>query len=213
MATADGILDDWVLAFDGDRTTQGLAWLNERYRRMVVEAQWFEKEASLGTTTAGTSDYAVTAGIEDIASLYVGDTRYWPVSWDAMESLEDTESPGEADGPVFSPYYNSTGVLYVRLHPEPEASGLAITAHSSGQPTALTDTANAAGTPSVPDDLHPFLRDGLWADSYSLLAQRPDMAQYHDSQFLAGIRLLQRRKNSRFGSGPSRLQVSVSGRG
>ena len=213
MPTASALLDQYVAQFD-DTRANGLVYLNERYRRMVVEAQWFQKsEASLGSTVAGTSDYAVTAGIEDITSLRVGDTRYWPVNFEDFESLEDDENPGEADGPVFTQYYNSSGALYVRLHPEPETSGDAITVNSSGQPTALTDTTNAAGTPSIPDDLQQYLRDGLWADGYSYVRKRPDLAQPHDLKFDGGVQLLRRRRLSRIGSGASVLKVTAAGRG
>jgi hypothetical protein len=210
MATASSILDQYVAKFD-DTRVNGLAYLNDRYRSMVVDAEWFQKEATLATTVADQAEYALPTGIEDLRAVYVGDTQYVPVSIEGFKSLSDPDSENWSSLPVFAEDYTSAGVLQIQLSPTPDTSGDTITGLSSGNPTALTDTTNAAGTPSIPDDLHRYLRDGLWSDGFNEVDERPDMAQVYEQRFLEGIKKLVKRRNSRFGSGASRMGVSVAG--
>ena len=210
MSTASAMLDRYVATHD-DTRANGLLRLNERYARMVVEAQWLQKEGSIGTTVADTAEYAISSGIEDIRSVFIDGERYFPVSMEDLAALEDDDAGVSSSYPVFAEQYNSSGALYIRLWPTPSTSGDTITALTSGQPTALTDTTDAAGTPSIPEDLHPRLYDGLNADGYLFSGERPDMAAIFDQRFEEGIKLLKRRRNSRFGSGATVMQVSSGG--
>lgn len=209
MATASGLIDDAIAAFDCSRAT-ALSLLNERYARMVVEARWLTKEATLTTTVAGTDAYAVTTTIENIDRVEVGGERFYPVDMDTFRDIADTEE-SDTDGNVFAEDYDASGLLYIRLYPAPDATGDNIVLISSGQPTALTDTTNAAGTPSFSTDLHAYLRDGLWADLYVYVDKNIASAQAHEQRFMEGVERLRRRRRSRTAHG-RRMGVSVAGR-
>jgi hypothetical protein len=211
MATASAMLDDWTSTHDSTRA-RGLEYLNQRYRRMVVETRWFTKEATISTTVADQAEYAMPTDIEDLESVYLGEERYYPVSMDDIRLLDDDESGVTSSYGVFAQDYSSAGVLQIRLWPVPDTAGTLITGISSGNPTALTDTTNAAGTPSIPTDLHQFLYAGLNADGYLYVSERPDLASVFEGEYQQGITLLRKRRNSRFGSGASVMQVYSGGR-
>lgn len=209
MATASSLLDEAVAAFDCSRTT-ALGLLNERYRRMVVEARWLTTEATLTTTVAGTDAYLVTSTIENIHRVEVGGDTYYPVGMDDFRDVAEGDS--SVTGNVFAEDHSATaGQFYIRLYPAPEESGANIVLIASGQPTALTDSALAAGTPTIPEDLHGYLRDGLWSDLYTFVDKNAASAQGHDVRFSEGVERLRRRKRSRVGH-PSRMRASAAGR-
>ena len=213
MPTASALLDAYQQAFD-DTRANGLVFLNERYRRMVVEARWLTTEATLTTTVADQDAYQVTAGIENIQRVEIGGVNYYPVGLDDFRSLSDTTAGTYVDDGrrVFAEDYSSTaGDFYIRLYPAPDTTGDAITVISSGQPTALTDATTSAGTPKIPDDLQSYLRDGLWADGYTFVDKNTANAQVHEQRYLEGIERLRRRRRSRT-SHVRRVGVAVGGR-
>lgn len=60
---------------DASRATV-LSLLNEAYGTQVVRSRWLREQITVGTTTAGTSDYALSDAAVDILSLKVGSAIY-----------------------------------------------------------------------------------------------------------------------------------------
>jgi hypothetical protein len=196
-----------------------LALYNERYRQAVADSLWRTTEYAIGTTTSGTSRYAVPDEIVDLRQVYLGTYTapavYDVVSQDQILALRDSNVNaflrGDGAG-VFAQGFDSSAGAFIDLEPAPDVTGTAIVGVAPTLPTALTDTTNAAGTPGIPADFHMGLYYGVKADLYLLQDDREDLAQPNEARFQDMVGKLAGRKNTRFGSGTRSVAVAVGGR-
>lgn len=199
-----------VAQFDVDEAL-AKAWVNERHRLMVAMSQWRTSTRSLGTTVAGTKDYALPADVVDIRRIRTLDgttvvSQYDRASTDQMWDLDDATSGVTTwgSGGLFSEDSDSDGASFIRLYPTPDTAGYTIQAMQALQPADLTADGD---TPLIPLDLHRHLLDGCRADGYAENDDRTDLADYYEQRFSEGVELLRRRKNTRVGSGPQRVRA------
>jgi hypothetical protein len=213
--TAEEIIDLLGTTFDTNVVpeTTMLTFLNERYRQAVADSLWLTTEYAIGTTTAGTSRYALNDSIVDLRAVYLGTYSepaiYSAASQDDLLSLRDSNQnrwiAGGGAG-VFSQGFSSAGAAFIDLEPAPDETGTAIVGVAPILPTALTNSSNV---PSIPADFHIGLYYGVKADLYLLQDDREDLAQPNEARFQDMVGKLAGRKNTRFGSGSRAVSVSV----
>lgn len=188
---------------DVDDTVAGQI-VNDRYRMMVGRAKWQMQEVDLGATVAGQERYPIGDDIVDLEELLVGGEPYLRVGTRQLYRLKTGRLRLSWDvSGAFAPAFDSDGVESVGLFEVPETAGDALLGFAAVLPTPLSGTQ----LPVVPEDIHPFLRDGCVADGLRLVDERLGEADNLDARFEQGIILLQQRKNSRVGSGPVQIQV------
>lgn len=184
-------------------------WVNEVYRKAVAKAQWLMRSLEVGPTVAGAATYALPAGVVDLAGLFLPDAAtgrqltYNRTSTEALWAVKAGTSRLAGSGGVFAPAFDSVSVALVELYPVPTTSGLSITALAAMIPTTLT----AADTPVIPEDMHGDLKDGAIALGLLRIDERPDAAALFEQRFQTMVGELRKRKNSRVGSGSSRMKV------
>jgi hypothetical protein len=181
-----------------------VSFANARLGRMVAEADYRRKVASLGTTVSGTAAYNIASDVIDIRQAWIGSDLYERTSYDVVRDLVAGRRDLVGDGGVFAPYDDSSGVPQIVFYPTPSTTGDTITAEESYQSSDLTYGSAAATI--LPSHLMSYLADGVLADVYDYQA-REDMADKYESRFEAGIDKLRRYKNSRVGSGPGRISL------
>jgi hypothetical protein len=172
---------------------------------MCGRARWLMEELSIGPTVAGQERYAISDSVVDVESLLVGSLPYTRTGAASVYKLKAglaslQSAVGEG---VFAPAFAADGVESVALYPAPATSGDAITALAAVLPTDLSGTQS----PSIPEDIQPYLRDGCVADGLRLIDERLSEANDLEARYETGVALLIQRKHSRIGSGPSSFQV------
>lgn len=204
--TVDEIVDAFKAQFDTNDAT-ALRILNLRQAVMVADALFRAVEKTITTTVAGQDLYDVATDVVDLKVIYIGTTRYDPVGQEDLRRLLDPDDPASLTGPggVFSEAYKADGTPQVRIYPAPDTTGDNITGLEALQPATLV----AGGTLLIPADLHGYLYDGMLAEGYAQLDERPDLASYHDSRFEAGVLKLKKRRIARVGGGVRGMQVKV----
>lgn len=195
--------------FDID-VSQALAWLNERYGRMVAESLYRAAKKSLGNTVAGQSNYALPVDVVDIARIRIDESDgtvglYEPTSLEQLWNIDASRSVLVGTGGLFAEDHQADGTVEVRIYPAPEQAGLAITGLQALQPVALTNTGGS--TPIIPAHLHTYLLDGARSDGYDDEG-RQDLAAKFEGRFEQGVEKLRRFKNTRTGPGASRVRVA-----
>lgn len=177
------------------------SWVNERYRRLVADTGWLREQVQLGTTATGVVQYPVAGDMTDVANVVVGGAPYQRIS--PRELVEVKAGIRVLLGePAFAPAYSASGAPYVELYPEP-AAGQAVLALVERIPATLTGTA----TPVLPIDFHDALVDGAIATGMRRVYKRYDDADRHELIFQDHVKRLQRRVNSRIGSGATQVRL------
>jgi hypothetical protein len=191
-------------------SADALTLLNSVYQAAVAGGRWLVSEFSLGNTVAGTATVSLPANVVEVDGLKVGGAPYRRVgtreSWQLTYATGPDAlylSPGIPG--VFAPDFDSAGAQLVSLWPVP-TSVVAVTALAVLEPTALT---GAGGNNTVlPADLDPRLVDaainlGKARVNGDLQAGQAAQQQQDDLS-----QALQRRRNSRVGSGVAVIDTS-----
>lgn len=190
---------------DASRVTI-LALLNEKYSEQIVRSKWLLETVAVGTTAAGTSDYALADSVVDIVALRVGTDTYEGISTEQYWNLMSSSSRLDGSPGAYALTYSSTGGTSVSLYPAPTSSGSAITALAPATATALTDSSGSS--PVTPSDTHGSLIDGVAALILRRIDERPDLAVEFERPFELAIERLRRRKHAR---GGNNMQALVKG--
>jgi hypothetical protein len=182
-----------------------LSWLNEAYRRLVGESKWRKTTRELGPTVAGQSQYALSDDVTDVAALHVAGSQPWlrvsPTDlWEITVGQRSFTGPG-----VFAPDWQADGTAVVELYPAPTDAGSMISALTSVLPSALTTSPDS--TPAVPPDFHQAIVDGAIGIGLHRIYERHDSAAPYDARLDGAVQKLERRGNSRVGSGPARAKI------
>lgn len=183
-------------------------WVNEAHKEVVAESGWMMAVETLATTVAGQAAYDVPDNIADVRSIMITDATGLPADWQP-KSLEDIWGLQRGvvrlvgSGGVFAATAKADGTKQVQLFPVPSTSGVAITALVSLIPVDLVNGMQ----PVIPVDMHGKLLDAAIALGLLRVENRPDLAQAFDARKEQLKDLLRRRKNSRMGSTPTRMQV------
>lgn len=189
---------------------------NERLKRCVAESLWRAAEVSLGPTVAGQSRYPLAASDPvDVRLLFTGTfaapSLYTAVGQTDLLKVRDTSWGAIVTGPgagVFAFGSDAAGAAFIDLEPVPSVSGLALVGLAPIQPAVWTSGQQAP----IPADFHMGLFFGVKADLHLFVNEREDLAAANEQRFETMVAKLRGRKNSRIGSGPTRVGVSVGGR-
>lgn len=183
-------------------------WVNEVYKDVVADAQWMMALETLATTVAGQAAYSLPDNVADVRSLSLPDEQGNPGDWQP-KSIEDLwglvrgSSRLVGSGGVFAATAASDGTKQIQLYPVPTTTGVAITGLVALIPPDLVN----GRTPAIPEDLHGRLIDATIALALLRVEKRPDLAQPFDARKQELRDALIRRKNSRMGSTPTRMQL------
>jgi hypothetical protein len=187
-------------------TVQG--WVNEVYKSAVAESQWLMAQVTLASTVASQALYDLADNIADIRSLYLADDSGDPGDWSArsVEDLWGLQRGSLAlsgSGGVFAITADASGAKKVQLWPVPTATGAPITALVALIPADLA----SGDTPAIPADTHGKLVDAAIGLGLFRVENRSDLSAAFEQRRDVLVQQLQRRKNSRAGSTPTRIQV------
>lgn len=181
---------------------------NARLNRMIAEAKFRRKTFTIGTTVADTAIYSIPANVTDIRSVWIGTDEYSRQDYRTIRDLLAGRRDLIGEGGVVAPYEDDSGNPAIYLYPTPSTSGDDIEADASYEGS---DIAYGGGSYTIlPAHIRSRLLDGVLADVYEFTG-RWDEAQPHEQRYEEGITLLRREKNSRVGSGPSRIKVLAPG--
>lgn len=207
--TFDEIVDG-VLAQGGFAVTRSVAggWVNEVHRKAVADSQWQMRSLSLGPTVVDQAEYDIPERVVDIVGLYVVGDDGTPGDWRRISStdlwnVKAGRSRIVREGGVFAAAFGDADEKRIELYPAPETAGLEITALAAMVPVAMS----SGSSPVIPDDMHGDLLDGAIALGLLRMDERADSAAAFDARFREMVGKLRRRKNSRVGSGTSRMKV------
>lgn len=181
------------------------AWALSAARTLNAEAEYLTAQITIGTTTAGTSTYALGDTFIDLAGVRVGGYKYDRVSPDDLEDLLVSEATVSGTGRVYTPSWSSLGAPQITLYPAPEETGLTI---SGRQVIPVPTPTWATHDPPLPQDFDSAIEHGAIAKGLALKDEDLASAQWHEDRFWAAVPRLRKRRHSRVGSGPVRLKVS-----
>lgn len=213
--TFDGLVDRLVSLFDVT-TTRATDVANERLQRMATESKGIRSIKSLGTTTAGTSSYALDSTVIQVYKVKVAYTA-GTANFEGVISIDDlwdidagTATPVDTD---LSHWYaieadadSSQATDNLRLYPTPEESGKTITGLVAIQPATITYGSGTALP--VPLDVHQHLLAGCKAELMDEESRQDESAKL-EGVFQAGIAKLRERVQERgVGSGRHRMRVA-----
>jgi hypothetical protein len=187
-------------------TAEAGGWVNEVHKRAVAESQYVKREYSIGNTVVDQAAYDLPAVVIDLAKLYLAaeNTGRWErVSIDDMWELRAGRASLSGSGGVFAPKFKTDDTPQVELYPPPETAGIAIMVLAAVAPVTMT----TGMSPVIPEDMHGDLLDGAIALGLLRRDERSDAAAAFEAKVERMIAKLTRRKNSRIGSGPSRIRV------
>jgi hypothetical protein len=203
--TFDAVVDELRVRAPELTQARAVRFVTWRLGEMVGDADYRRKVTVLAITVADQAAYDIPAGVVDIRRVWVGDGRYALVSYDDVHDLVEGDSTLNAyyDG-VFAATDSADGAPQVIVWPTPTESGVEIVAEESYQGSEVSYGAGAVTI--LPTHLVPRLLDGALAEAYEASA-RHDLAQYHDQRYRDGKVELRRYKNSRVGSGPTRIRL------
>lgn len=183
-------------------------WINEVYREVVAESRWMTAVETLATTVAGTAAYDLPDSVVDVLQLALADSSGSPGDWQPV-GLEDLWALQRGDlalrgcGGVFAQTAKADSTKQIQLFPVPTVGGALITAMVALVPSDLVNGV----TPAIPADLHGRLIDAAIGLALLRIEKRPDLAQPLDARKQEMKDLLVRRRNSRAGSGSTRIRV------
>ena len=182
-------------------------WVNEVHKRAVAESQYVKREYAIGTTVAGQSSYDLPVAVIDLAKLYLageGTGRWERASVDDMWELRAGRASLRGSGGVFAPKFDTDDTPQVELYPAPDQTGISIMVLAAVSPATMT----SGDSPVIPEDMHGDLMDGAIALGLLRRDERPDSAAAFEAKLERMISKLTRRKNSRVGSGATRMAVA-----
>lgn len=208
-AVIDAVISEggFSVADTGVARTTVTGWCHAAYIEMVTESRWALSIASIGTTVAGTTDYALADTIIDVDQVKVGASgRPLPRVGvqDIWELLAADASLAGATTMVWAPSFSSVGAGQITLYPAPDTSGDTIYGLCTSLPSAFTDSSGF--TPAIPEDFHRSIVYGALAEGYGVGEEALDQAAFWRDKFETRIEQLRRRKNSRIGGN---TQMSV----
>lgn len=200
-----------AVASEGLSSAEALALINERYYEANAKARYNRVTETLGTTVAGTTNYALTDAIIDVDRIRIGTAEYAPASQEQIAGLYSgrlTFRRSTGVSGVFAPDYTAAGVVQIEVYPAPETTGDTIYVEGVEAPTALVA---GSGTPIFPADLHgKILVDGTIALVRARTDERLDTAQWFEQRFVEGVEELRRRAIGRTrAAGPVQIQLQI----
>lgn len=187
-------------------TVQG--WVNEVYKEVVAESKWMTAVETLAVTVAGQAAYDLPNSVVDVLGLALADSSGNPGDWEpvALEDLWALQRGRLAlsgSGGVFAQTAKADSTKQIQLFPVPTVNGAAITAMVALVPADLVN----GSTPAFGDDLDGRLIDAATGLGLSRVENRPDLAESGDKRKQEMKDLLVRRRNSRAGSGNTRMRI------
>ena len=193
------------VAADGVTETEAGQLINQRYDEGVTESLWLEKEITLGTTTANTSEYSMPeTDLVQIEYAYIGTVPYDRVGLDEMKSLQAGRAAlSDTTRGAIAPAFSSTGTPKFEIYPTPSTTGDTITGVVADSPAVLTET-DVAVTPSFFDQC---LIDGARALVFDEEDERGSDRERLEARFDRGVARLRERKHKRIGRGPVQMKV------
>lgn len=214
--TFEGLVDRLVSLYDVSQT-RAVDVANERLQRMATESKGIRSVKSLGTTTAGTSSYALDSTVIQVFKVKVAYSA-GTINYEGVVSLEDlwdldNETAEVAD--TDSAYWfaieadtdSSQATDNLRLYPTPQESSKTITGLVALQPATLTYSSSTALP--IPLDVHEHLLAGCKAELLDEESRQDESAKL-EGVFQAGIVKLRDRVQER-GVGSGRHRIKVSG--
>jgi hypothetical protein len=184
-----------------------LGWVNDVYADMCAESGFIRVTRTLSPTVAGGSQYALADDVVDVRSVRVGASLpYTRMSteelWEAQAGARFLSMSGAS---AFAPNFDDAGYAVVEIWPA--SGGVAIQALCVIVPALLTLSPDS--TPKIPADTHKGLMEGTIGLGIERIYERPDLAAPHTAKRDAAVQKLQRRANTRVGSGP--VQAKIKG--
>lgn len=208
----EDIVDRLTALFDVTQA-RAVAVANDRLQDFVARSTSLRAIKSLGTTTSGTTSYALDPTIVKILEAKVAYTA-GTVIYEATETIEDlwgldagtAQAQSDAAWVVLEPDADSTATTdNFRLYPTPGESSKTITGLVALRPAVLTYSSNTALP--VPTDVHQDLLEGCKAVLYAEEG-REDEAAVPDAKYEAGIKDFAKGVEKRGkGSGGHRMRV------
>lgn len=190
----------------GMSDTTVLGWVNEAYARMAEESKWVKQTREFGPTQAGVSQYVLPETVLDVAMIRVDGSAPWlRASTEQLWQLQGQTAWTVGAAGVFAPNFQSDNDAVVELYPAPTADGQTIEGLATVVPDELRLDSDIE--PLVPDYAHNAIVDGAIAIGMRRIFQRHDIAASYEQKLDAMIQKLQRRVNSRIGSGPARARI------
>ena len=178
-------------------------WLNERYKRMVIEADWSKELVDLGDTVADEDDYMLPDSVREIHELRVGSVPYRRIGVQTLWDLQGDVAYSSGSGGFYAPTFNASGESKLTLFPIPTEAGSEISARCTTEP----DDLSGADEPMIPVEFHTYIVDGALADAFALVDENLAAADRYEQKYEVGVEKLRRRQNSRVGGGPHFVQI------
>jgi hypothetical protein len=185
---------------------QGLVWLNDRHKRLVGGSKWRKLQRNLGTTVVDQAVYPLGDDVVDLLMVRVDlSAPYISISLEELWELQASATMRITRQGLFAPHYDDDSEAEsFELFPAPSEAGKAIT----GIVAVLPPTLLVGDTPKIPEDFHlKGLKSGVIADGLSLIDEANADASYHEQQWQDALEALTRRRKSRVGKGPQRIQL------
>jgi hypothetical protein len=213
--TFESIVDDLVALFDVT-TTKASAVVNDRLQDFATRSTALRAITSLGTTTSGTSSYALAANVVKVFKIKVAYTS-GTINYEGTETIEalwdidaGTATVSDSDSSywfVLEPDSDVDATTdKLRLYPTPGETSAEITGLVALRPAVIT-YATATALP-IPTDVHDALKEGSKAVLFSEEG-REDEAAVPDAKYEQGIRDMRAGVEKRGkGSGRHRLRVA-----
>lgn len=184
------------------------ARLNQRHKEIVAAARALRERLTVGSTTAGVSDYAIAPEVVEVMTVSVDGKPYDKVDHDTMDDLLSGISwipySPSSNNAVFTDAYTSSGTGEISLYPAPTSDGLTITARAAVLPPDLVEDDQY---PSLPPDFHEDLIDAVLATTFLRDDERIQEAQALEARWQGRIAELRRRLGDRIGSGPVQIRI------
>jgi hypothetical protein len=191
-----------------DATARG--WVLEAARNLNAEAQFLTAPVTVGTTVADQAEYSLGDTLVDLAAVRVGTTVYDRASANDIWALEQGTLSLSGSGGVFAPAFTSTGSPKISLWPVPSEAGLAVEGREVIEIPAPADWATE--DPPLPKDFDKAIRHGAIATGLALSSEQLQEAEWHEARYTEAARRLERRRNSRIGSGGVCIRLGNLGR-
>lgn len=191
---------------------QALVWINRRWRAMVGRARAYRKTISVGSTTAGTSFYALPNVLE-VYEVTVAGVPGAPAR--RGDAYEDTQGrlawTYQGEKGLFVPDANASAARGITLIPAPGESGLAIGAFAATEPPDLT--ADSTGDTLLQTVLDGEFVEALIAGAMAIGYRREgnlQLARDNDAVFDEGADEFRRITKRRYrGPGPTQIRIAV----
>ena len=180
------------------------AWLNRRYKQMVVRARALRYTTTL-TSTADQRDYTLPSGLVEIDEVSVNGMVYGQGAHrDLANGALGYLVLGGVGGLVTSEE-SLDGDPEIALYPTPTEDGLEIAVRGIWEPSDLVADGDVS---PVPVEFTDALIAGAIATGLRRQEHRPDLAQPHEQEFSDGCEEWRRQIARRYrGSGAVQIRV------